>query len=175
MNLILIGYRGTGKSTVARELSDYLGMPRISLDEELSRRAGQTIPQIVESRGWDHFRDLEQALVAELTQLRGNILDCGGGVVERAPNITALRAAGTVFWLTASTEAIAQHISTSTDRPSLTSGLSFTEEIAIVLKRRQPLYAALAHVRIDTERSAPKDVARRILELWPVPISSEIP
>src|SRR5512133_1340149 len=175
MNFILVGYRGTGKSTVARRLADYLGMRRIELGEECSRRAGQTSPQIVESRGWEHFRALEQALVAELTQQRGNILDCGGGVVEREPNITALRAAGTVFWLTASTEAIVQRISTSTDRPSLTSGLSFTDEIAMVLKRRQPLYTALAHVRIDTERSAPKDVARRILELWPVPISSETP
>lgn len=175
MNLILVGYRGTGKSTVARELSEHLGMPRISLDDELSRRVGQTIPELVEKKGWDHFRDLEQALVSELTQGAGNILDCGGGVVERAANVTALRSAGTVFWLTASTEVIVQRISSSTERPSLTSGLTFTDEVEMVLKRRQPLYRALAHVRIDTERSTPKDVARRILELWPAPILSEAP
>lgn len=169
MNLVLVGYRGTGKSSVARELSSYLEMPRVSLDEELVRRAGESIPSLVERHGWEHFRDLEQALIAELVQNEGNILDCGGGVVERAQNIHALRAAGTVFWLTASTHCIVQRISGGTERPSLTNALSFTDEVESVLQRRYPLYVALAHVRIDTERSTPRDVARRILELWPSP------
>lgn len=169
MNLVLVGYRGTGKSSVARELSAYLEMPRVSLDEELVRRSGQSISSLVEQHGWEHFRDLEQSLIAELAQTDGNILDCGGGVVERSQNIKALRAAGTVFWLTASTQSIVQRISGGTDRPSLTGALSFTEEVESVLRRRYPLYVALAHVRIDTERATPKDVARRILELWPCP------
>lgn len=173
MNLILVGYRGTGKSTVARELSAYLEMPRLSLDEELVRRAGQSISSLVEQHGWEHFRDLEQSLVTELSQGNGRILDCGGGVVERAQNIAALRAAGTVFWLTASTQTIVQRVAGGSDRPSLTQTLSFTEEVELVLRRRRPLYIALAHVRIDTERSAPRDVARRILELWPSPPEME--
>jgi shikimate kinase len=169
MNLILVGYRGTGKTTVARELSIALGLPLVSLDEELVRRAGTSIPELVRTHGWDHFRDLEQALVAELTQGTPRILDCGGGVVERPANVRTLRAAGTVFWLTACPSTIVQRISGGAERPPLTSNLSFTEEVHSVLARRHPLYAEIAHVRIDTEQASPDAVARLIASLWPCP------
>jgi shikimate kinase len=167
MNLILVGYRGTGKSTIARKLAAALDMPAVSLDDELVRRAGMSIPELVAADGWDHFRDLEQALVAELTKTTGRILDCGGGVVERSANATLLRVTGTVFWLTASTQTIVQRIASGTNRPALTEGLSFTEEVQTVLARRNPLYAELAHVRVDTDSASPTVVARQILSLWP--------
>ncbi len=167
MNLILVGYRGTGKSTVARDLSSALNMPRVSLDEELVLRAGQSIPAMVTTHGWEHFRDLEQALIAELTLGTGRILDCGGGVVERTANISALRAAGTVFWLFATPDTIVRRISSGTERPALTSTMSFTEEVETVLQRRNPLYQRLAHVRINTDHSTPLALARQILSLWP--------
>lgn len=167
MNLILVGYRGTGKSTIARELARVLDMPRVSLDEELQLRANQSISELVAAHGWDHFRDLEQTLVAELAQSSGRILDCGGGVVERNANVAALRSAGTVFWLVASTEAIVQRISGGTERPSLTTNMTFTEEVATVLLRRTPLYRDLAHVRIDTDRVPTSVVVGQILSLWP--------
>jgi shikimate kinase len=173
MNLVLVGYRGTGKSTVARELSIALSMPLLSLDDALVRRANQSIPQLVAAHGWDHFRDLEQALVTELTQEDGRILDCGGGVVERPANVTALRACGTVFWLTASPNTIVRRIEGGTLRPALTATLSFTEEVQSVLLRRNPLYQALAHVRIDTERSSPTMLARQIQSLWPHSVTTQ--
>jgi shikimate kinase len=173
MNLVLVGYRGTGKSTIARELSTVLSMPLLSLDDELVRRADQSIAQIVAAEGWSHFRDLEQALVAELTQQTGRILDCGGGVVERPANVTALRACGTVFWLTASATTIVRRIADGTERPALTSTMSFTEEVETVLTRRNPLYQALAHVRIDTEAAPPENLARQIRSLWPYPIAPQ--
>lgn len=167
MNLILVGYRGTGKSTVARDLSSALNMPRVSLDEELVLRAGQSIPALVGNHGWEHFRDLEQALIEELTRETGRILDCGGGVVERAANLPVLRAAGTVFWLSASTDTIVRRISSGTERPALTSTMSFTEEVETVLQRRNPLYQSLAHVRINTDHSTPLALVRQIHSLWP--------
>jgi shikimate kinase len=166
-NLILVGYRGTGKSTVGHELSIALRLQLVSLDEELVRRAGTSIPELVKTRGWDDFRNLEQALVAELTEGTGRILDCGGGVVERSANILALRAAGTVFWLTASPATIVDRISGGAERPALTATMSFTEEVETVLARRNPLYAEIAHVRIDTEQSSPQEVGRLIASLWP--------
>jgi shikimate kinase len=167
MNLILVGYRGTGKSTVARDLSRALNMQRVSLDEELVMRAGQSIPAIVTAHGWEHFRDLEQALIAELTRAAGRVLDCGGGVVERSANIAALRAAGTVFWLSAKPHTIVQRIAGGSERPALTSTMSFTEEVETVLQRRNPLYQSVAHVRIDTDQSTPAELVRQILSLWP--------
>lgn len=166
-NLILVGYRGTGKSTVARELATTLGMPKVSLDEELVRRAALPIPELVAKHGWDHFRDLEQALVAELAERDHHILDCGGGVVERACNIETLRHAGTVFWLTARTKTIVDRIGGGADRPALTATMSFTEEVESVLTRRNPLYAQLAHVRIETDSVPSKLVAQKVAALWP--------
>ena len=167
MNLILVGYRGTGKSTVARELTLALRMPKVSFDEELQARANQSIPEIVAAHGWEYFRDLEQDLVAEFAQGSGRILDCGGGVVERSANVPALRAAGTVFWLTASTSSIVARISGGNARPSLTSSMTFTEEVDSVLHRRTPLYQNLAHVRIDTDHASPAAIVRQLLSLWP--------
>lgn len=175
MNLVLVGYRGTGKSTIARELSATLGMPRISLDDELVRRAATSIPNIVATHGWDYFRDLEQALVAELVLESGRILDCGGGVIERPANVTALRNAGTVFWLAASTKTIVDRIGGGADRPALTANMTFTDEVATVLARRDPLYARLAHVRLDTDGVTAKTIAQRIASLWPNPPTSPTP
>ena len=121
MNLILVGYRGTGKSTVARKLAVALAIPAVSLDDELVRRARMSIPEIVAAKGWEHFRDLEQALVAELTKTTGCILDCGGGVIERSVNLVALRSSGTVFWLTAGTQKIVERISAGTQPRDLDS------------------------------------------------------
>ncbi|HEY5956338.1 MAG TPA: shikimate kinase, partial [Polyangiaceae bacterium] len=166
-NLVLVGYRGTGKSTVARELSRLLSLPVVSLDEELVRRNVCSINDIVAKSGWEHFRDLEQALVAEYASQSNKIIDCGGGVVERAVNIQRLRAAGTVFWLAADTNTIVRRIEGGKDRPALTEGQSFTDEVASVLRRRHPLYSELAHVRIDTNVDPPALVARRIAALWP--------
>jgi len=167
MNVILVGYRGTGKSTIARELSRTLNMPRVSFDEELQLRANLSIREIVANNGWEHFRDLEQALVAEYAQSSGRILDCGGGVVERPQNTAVLRAAGTVIWLAASVDTIVRRISGNSERPALTSNMTFTEEVESVLRRRTPLYQNLAHVRISTDVAAPTAIVRQILSLWP--------
>ena len=75
MNLVLIGYRGTGKSSVATLLGQQLGWPVVSLDDEIERQAGQRIVDIVAQRGWDGFRDLEQALCRSYAQRQGQILD----------------------------------------------------------------------------------------------------
>jgi shikimate kinase len=167
-NLILVGYRGTGKSSVARELARLLNLSVISLDEELVRRNACSINELVSRNGWEHFRDQEQSLVAEITSQSGNIIDCGGGVVERPHNIQRLRAAGTVFWLAAETSTIVRRIAGGKDRPALTEGQSFTDEVEAVLTRRHPLYCQLAHVRIDTNVDSPSLVARRIAALWPI-------
>ena len=162
MNVVLIGYRGTGKSTVARHLSQALGYQVVSLDEEIVRRAGQPIPAIVADRGWDGFRDLEEQVCRSCAAGERLILDCGGGVVEREANHSALRNAGPVFWLTASPEVIVRRIESGDQRPSLTGDRSFTDEVEQVLERRIPLYRRLATVEVSTEHRTPAQVAAEI-------------
>ncbi len=91
MNLVLIGYRGTGKSAVAEILSRKLGMPAVSLDEEIAREAGMPIPEIVEKHGWPWFRDLESEIAERFAMRDDAILDTGGGVVLRPERKSCLR------------------------------------------------------------------------------------
>lgn len=166
MNLVLVGYRGTGKSVIARRLARMLGRRVVSLDNEIVRRAGKRIPQLVAERGWDHFRDLEEQVCRHFAAEDGQILDCGGGVVEREANVAALRERGRVFWLRATPATIVARIGRDSNRPSLTGEKSFTEEVREVLQRRTPLYQAMAHDVIDTDGRTLDDIAAEIARRW---------
>jgi shikimate kinase len=163
MNLVLIGYRGTGKSTVARSLAKTLGMEVVSLDQEIVRHAGRTIPDIVAQNGWPEFRDIEAEITKRCSERDKVIIDAGGGVVLRAENVQNLRRNGMLFWLRASVPVIVARIEGGTDRPALTVGKSFTEEVKEVLRERAPLYEAAAHHRIDTDALSPDQVVAEII------------
>jgi shikimate kinase len=162
VNLVLIGYRGTGKSAVARKLATLLDRQVASLDQEIIRVAGMTIPDIVAVHGWTYFRDLEETVCRELGAKDDIILDCGGGVVEREANFASLRAGGKVFWLRATPTTIVGRIGGDSARPSLTGTKSFTDEVEEVLGRRTPLYERLAHAVIDTDGRSLDDLAATI-------------
>jgi shikimate kinase len=163
MNLVLIGYRGTGKSVVAEILSRKLGMRVVSLDEEIVREAEMPIPEIVEKHGWPWFRDLESEIVERFALGDQAILDTGGGVILRPENTENLRRNGILFWLKASVDVIVERIQESTERPSLTEGRSFLEEVEEVLSQRLPLYRAAADGEIDTDSMSVADVADAII------------
>ena len=162
MNLVLVGYRGTGKSTVAQLLAEQLGMEVVSLDDEIVRQAGRSIPEIVAEHGWPYFRDLESEITERVSRRDRIIIDAGGGVILRAANVENLRRSGTLFWLRASVPVIVARIEAGTERPALTAGKSFTEEVEDVLRERTPLYEAAAHHQIDTDARSPEQVAAEI-------------
>lgn len=162
MNVVLVGYRGTGKSSVARRVAQDLGLRAVSLDAEIVRRAGKSIPEIVAERGWPGFRDLEEEVVRACAAEDGQVIDCGGGVIERDANFAPLRSAGPVIWLRASVAAIADRIRGDDQRPSLTGAKSFVDEIAEVLARREPLYRRIAHHTVETDGRTVDDVATQV-------------
>ena len=164
MNIVLIGYRGTGKSVVGSILADRLGMKCVGMDAEIVKKAGMSIPDIVEKYGWHKFRDLESELARELSGLDNVIIDTGGGIIERPENIEALRNNAVIFWLKASVDVIVTRITDGTERPALTEGKTFTEEVAEVLERRIPKYQDAARYEIDTDHLTPEHVADRIIE-----------
>lgn len=163
MNLILIGYRGTGKSTVARILASRLGWETVSTDALIIERAQLPIPEIVEKFGWDYFRDLETTVCQELKEKDQLIIDTGGGAILRDVNVQALKPSGMVFWLTASIEMISHRIGGDSQRPALTSGQTFIEEIAEVLKERTPKYQAAADFMVETDPRTAAQVADQVL------------
>lgn len=162
MNIVLIGYRGTGKSTVGKVLAGWLGRTLVSTDAEIVRRAGQTIPEIVARHGWDYFRDLESAVCQELAMRDGLIIDTGGGAILRSQNVDALKKTGKLFWLTASVATIASRIGGDTQRPSLTGTKSFVEEIQEVLSERTPQYQAAADHVVPTDGRSIAQIAETI-------------
>ncbi len=166
MNLVLIGYRGTGKSTVARLLAEKLGMQVVSLDEEIIRHAGHSIPEIVAAHGWPHFRDIESEVTKRFSERDQIIIDAGGGVILRQENVENLRRNGKLFWLRASVPVIVARIQGGIERPALTAGKSFTEEVEEVLQVRTPLYAAAAHHQIDTDAVSAEQVAAEVARLY---------
>lgn len=167
MNIVLLGCRGAGKSTVGRILARKLRMPLVSLDAEIVRKAGKRIPEIVAESGWEAFRDLESSLVEFYAAKDGWILDAGGGVVVRASNVEQLRRRGFLIWLKVSPSAAAQRIRSDTERPPLKEGKTFLEEIEEVLAERMPLYASAAHLTVETDGRLPELVAAEILRRLP--------
>lgn len=166
MNIVLIGYRGAGKSVVGAELAERLGMDCVSMDARIVEKAGIKIPEIVEKYGWPTFRDMETDVAIELAGRERLVIDTGGGVIERDENMAALGKGACVVWLKASVDKIVERIASGTERPALTSGKSFTEEVAEVLARRIPKYEAAAHHEIDTDRLTISQIATRIIEIY---------
>ena len=166
-NLVLIGYRGTGKSTVGKVLARRLGCTVVSTDAEVVKRAQLPIPEIVKQFGWDHFRDLESAVCRDVAARDRLIIDTGGGAILRPENVEALRRTGTLVWLTATVETITRRIGGDTQRPSLTGTKSFTDEIRDVLTERTPKYQAAADHIVPTDGVSTAVVAECILHLLP--------
>ncbi len=163
MNVVLIGYRGTGKSTVGKVVAARLGRTVVSTDAEIVKGAGQTIPEIVAKYGWDHFRDLESRVCQELAGRDGLVIDTGGGAILRPQNVNALKKTGILFWLTASVDTIAQRIGGDMQRPSLTGTKSFVDEIQDVLRERTPKYQSAADHVIATDGRSIVQIADEIL------------
>jgi len=165
MNIVLIGYRGTGKTVVGELLAARLNMTYIGMDAQIVKKAGMPIPEIVEKSGWPGFRDMESQVAWELAGLDHLIIDTGGGVIERPENIEALQTNARIFWLKASVDAIISRIHQDTQRPALVAGKTFTEEVAEVLEQRIPKYKNAAHHEIDTDPLTPEQVAEKIIQI----------
>lgn len=163
--VFLIGYRGTGKSTVAHELALQLAYDAFDSDEIVEQRAGKSIAAIFAEDGEPAFRDLEAAVVAELARRTKIVAALGGGAVLRDANRSVLRAAGPVVWLTASIDTIAARIAadtaTASRRPPLTAS-GGRDEIAALLTTRTPLYRECATLVVDTEGKSAAQLAREI-------------
>ena len=166
MNIALIGYRGTGKTTVAEQLATALGCDCVDSDAMIEQLAGKSIASIFVDEGEALFRDLEARVVGELCQRSDVILSLGGGIVLRRENREVLANVEHVVWLTADVDTIHERVSSdeqsATQRPNLTIA-GGRQEIADVLAERSPVYRECATLQVDTVDKSPSAVAREIL------------
>ena len=171
MNIFLIGYRGSGKTTVARALAGRIGWAWVDADVELERRAGRSIQQIFAESGEGAFRDWESAVVADLAKLDRHVIALGGGAVMREENRQALAGRGKVVWLKASPDTLHERIAadptTGPRRPNLT-GQGGLAEIRQLLAQREPIYQMCADLVLDAERLAPENIAAQIAAAFPL-------
>jgi len=167
MNIVLLGYRGTGKSVVCKILARKLNRKLIRIDELIAQSAGMSIPEIVGREGWPKFREIESRLVREVSDEEENsVIDCGGGVVLDAQNIDCLKRHGRAVLLKADLSAILKRIKNDSNRPALKEGVSFEEEQKTILAERESKYRAAADMICDTTRQTPMETASRIIEFF---------
>lgn len=162
-NLVLIGFMGTGKTTVANTLKRIFGMDVIEMDQIIARREGMSISEIFETYGEQYFRDAETNLLIELQSRKNVVISCGGGTPLREVNVAEMKKNGKVIWLTASPETVFERVRDSHDRPLLENNknVSFIEDM---MEKRRPKYGAAADIIIDTDNKNKFQICEEIAE-----------
>ncbi len=166
MNIVLIGYRGAGKTVVGEKVAQTLAWPLLQLDTMITQFAGCSITEIVEKWGWEYFRDLESQAVTEAAKQSPCVIDTGGGVILREQNVRNLKQHGLLFWLKADANTIIDRIKHDTSRPSLSGNKTFIEEVQEMLQQRTPLYEKAQDVTVETAGRTINSIAAEIIELY---------
>jgi shikimate kinase len=164
--ILLIGYRGTGKSSVARELARTLDFEWDDLDDRIEAAAGKSIAAIFAEDGETAFRDLESRQLSELCGRRRTVFALGGGTLGRSENRELVKTSGPVIWLTAMVDTIYERMTgdptTAARRPNLTP-IGGRSEIEMLLDERTPHYRECATLTIDTEGKTVAEIAAEIV------------
>lgn len=168
MHIYLMGYRGSGKSTVGQHLADRLGLPVVDTDAVVESATGQSIREIFAGEGEDGFRQREQAAVAQVaTADTPCVIALGGGAILRPANQRIIQRTGHVVWLTGSPAALLSRIqadkTTGQRRPSLTQSSDY-DEIVEILAARSPIYRRLANLTVDTDGRTPEEIVADIAD-----------
>ena len=166
MNIILTGYRCTGKTSVGRRLAARLGRPFYNTDDFIISRTGKTVEQIVAEGGWPAFREAERAVIKEFSGMDGCIISPGGGAFLDTRNVDNMKRNGLFIWLVADAETIVRRLKKDQEggapRPSLT-GKPVEQEVQEVLAEREPLYRRIADLTVDTSTRTVEEVATTII------------
>lgn len=162
-NIVLIGFMGTGKTTIAMKLANELGLRYVSTDDLIEKREKRTINEIFTKSGEDYFRDVESAVVCEVAGQDGLVIDTGGGVVIREENLANLKSTGVVICLTADEEAVMERTKKYKHRPLLNVE-DPKLKIRTLLAKRAPLYAKADHC-LDTGKLTVRQVVEKITEI----------
>jgi shikimate kinase len=159
-NIYLVGFMGTGKSAVARELAQEHNLAWVDLDTLIEKRQGMSIADIFASRGESFFRGVESETLEDVAQTSGQVVSCGGGIVLDAGNVRLMKATGTVVCLSARPEVILQRTQGQRHRPLLNVD-DPVARIAELLEQRAVAYALADHT-IDTSDASIAEVARSV-------------
>lgn len=159
----LVGMPGCGKSTVGRHVARHLGWPCIDTDHVIEQRIGCSIRDYFEAQGEAAFRDIEQAVIDEVTQVPAQVIATGGGAVLREANRLALHSRTTVVYLRSTPEDLARRLRHDTQRPLLQGAADPVQRLRALFQERDPLYRRTAHFVIDTGRPSVHTLVNMVL------------
>lgn len=165
-NIVLIGFMGAGKSSVAQQLGLRLDRDVVATDKIITDIENRPIVDIFSNWGEDYFRALESKVVGNLARKGNLIIDCGGGVVLRLGNVNLLRKNGVLFYLSASPEEIYERVKNQTHRPLLNTEDPLSK-IKELLEKRLPFYEQAVHYQIDTTGKEVDQICQEIMEKMP--------
>ena len=162
-NIFLIGYMGTGKSSVAKFLSTEHGWDVLEMDDMIVQRQGMSIADIFEKQGEEYFRDVESNLIKEICLQQNKVVSCGGGVVLREQNVDEMKKRGSIVLLSASPETILERVKDDTSRPLL-QGNKTIEFLSEMMEKRREKYENAADVVIQTDGKQIAEICNEIVE-----------
>ena len=162
-NIFLIGYMGTGKSSVAAHMGTKYGMEVLEMDEMIADKEGMSISDIFAKQGEEYFRNVETAFLQDICLKENKVVSCGGGVVLRSQNVEMMKTGGTIVLLSASPETILERVQDDTSRPLL-QGNKTVAYIREMMDKRREYYENAAEVVIQTDGRQIEEICREIFE-----------
>jgi len=162
-NIILVGFMGTGKTTIATQVANRLTMKYVSTDSLIEKREKRTINEIFTDSGEEYFRDIESDVIREVSQAQNMVIDTGGGAVLRQDNIANFKSQGVVICLIADPEIIFERTKKYKHRPLL-NVMDPKRKIRDLLAKREGFYAKADHL-IDTGKLTVRQVVEEIVNM----------
>ncbi len=162
-SIVLIGFMGTGKSTVARHLEKLVGWPVFETDDMIAEALRLPVPDIFSGLGEERFRTEETLALERIEPVGPSIIVTGGGAILRPQNVVRLRELGIVVCLTADLATLRERLSPAANRPLLQSE-NPQDAMERLLREREPLYEAAADLMLDTSSLTPLQTAQSIRE-----------
>ncbi len=160
-NIYLIGFMGSGKTTIAGALEKKYHYRHTETDRRIEEREGMPVREIFSRQGEEAFRCMETELLRELALTGDTVISCGGGMALRRENVELMKKNGIVILLTAQPDTILERVKGSTSRPLLNGHMN-TEYIAELMAERRPAYLAAADAVVETDGRSAEDIAAEV-------------
>lgn len=160
-NIYFIGFMGTGKSTISRQMAAITGYQEIDTDYEIAKKENMSIPEIFEKHGETYFRELETKFLQKMQKRRHCIVSCGGGMVLRQKNVELMKKNGVIVLLTATPETVLERVKNGKERPILNGHMNVAY-IKKLMEERRACYEAAGEIVIATDGRQTAEMAEEL-------------